>query len=57
MISVVYQIFADPGGSLSSWAVNSTVADVFHNTMRNLQNTFEETSYLTQGYGRAATVN
>ena len=57
VISVVYQIFADPGGSLSSWAVNNTVADVFHNTMRNLQNTFEETSYLTQGYGRAATVN
>lgn len=36
-VEVVYQVHADPGGSLPDWLVNSVVVDVPYHTLRNMQ--------------------
>jgi len=35
-VKVVYQVHADPGGSLPSWLANSVVVDTPYNTMSNM---------------------
>jgi len=46
-VEVVYQVHADPGGSLPDWLVNSIVIDSPYNTLKNMHQMLGQGKYLS----------
>ncbi|EAT13162.1 START domain-containing protein [Bermanella marisrubri] len=50
MTKVVYQVHADPGGSLPDWLVNAIVVDTPLNTLENLHEVIHDEQYQDKEY-------
>ncbi len=50
MVEVVYQIHANPGGSLPDWLVNAIVVETPLNTLENLHDIIQDEKYQGQTY-------
>lgn len=50
MVEVVYQVHANPGGSLPNWLVNSIVVETPLNTLANLHDVIKNEKYQGQSF-------
>lgn len=50
VVEVVYQVHANPGGSLPNWLVNSIVVETPMNTLTNLQTIIKDEKYQGQSF-------
>lgn len=50
MVEVVYQVHANPGGSLPNWLVNAIVVETPLETLRNLHDKVHEEKYQNQSF-------
>lgn len=50
LVEVVYQVHANPGGSLPDWLVNSIVVETPQETLENLQEIIKDEKYQGQKY-------
>ncbi len=50
MVEVVYQVHANPGGSLPNWLVNAIVVETPMNTLSNLHNIIQDEKYQGQSF-------
>ena len=50
VVEVVYQVHANPGGSLPNWLVNSIVVETPMNTLTNLHKVIKDEKYQGQSF-------
>ncbi len=50
VVEVVYQVHADPGGSIPAWLANAIVVETPLETLKNMHNQINNESYQNQSY-------